>query len=158
MAPSTGLPANIKVDINVGRAPKRYPARPNPVTEIDCGELSSDEQLALAAHLNEALQGRAISLVKGDRIVFDNLSGDSTDCDTVEAAVKEFVSRRRDAEHFLVERRDDTLVVRSPDPIAASHRSRPKGLPPNIFACPFCPFVTPYQELYVVHYRSHGFT
>jgi len=75
----------------------------------------------------------------------------------VEVAVHDFIARRSNAAGYSVERRGDTIVVHSPDPGAASRKRRLEGLPPNLFKCPFCPFVTPYQELYVVHCRSHGF-
>jgi hypothetical protein len=125
--------------------------------EVDCSQISADEELALAAELNGALKGRAICFINHGKIVFDSLSAERLDADAVERAVRDFVARRNDAEHYSVERIDESILVRSPDPIAASHRRRIEELPPNVYKCPFCPFVTPYQELYVVHYRSHGF-
>jgi len=126
-------------------------------SEIDCTELTADEQLALAGEVTGALDGKGIALAKGRKIVLDNLSGADLDERTVEAAVSDFISRRKDASHYSVERAGDRIIVHSPDPIAASHSSRLQGLPPNLMKCPFCSFVTPYEELYVVHYRSHGF-
>jgi hypothetical protein len=116
-----------------------------------------DEELALAGEITESLRGAAIALPKGEKIVIDSITGPPPDVRLVEAAVEDFVRRRRDAADYSVEMRGDTIVVHSPDPIAASHRARPERLPPNLFKCPFCPFVTPYEELYVVHYRSHGY-
>jgi hypothetical protein len=49
-----------------------------------------------------------------------------------------------------------TLVVHSADPVAASQKRTTEKLPPNLFKCPFCSFVTPYEELYTVHTRLHG--
>ena len=124
--------------------------------QVDCKELSEDEQLALTGEITEAMKGQAISFVKGDKIVFDDLSDRPLDPAVIEAAVKDFVSRRRDHDLYSVDMTGDTIVVHSPDPMA-HHSRRTEKLPPNLFMCPFCPFVTPYQELYVVHYRSHGF-
>lgn len=125
--------------------------------QVDCNELTSDEELALTAELTEALKGKGMAFVKGRVIVFDDFGPSPLDEGAIESAVRDFISRRKDAQHYSCERRSDTLVVHSPDPIAAAKRRKPKGLPPNVYQCPFCPFITPYQELYVVHYRSHGF-
>ena len=125
--------------------------------EIDCEELTADERLALASSISEELAGAALALIKGDGIVFDSVGQGEVDPATVEAAVRRFVSRRRDAEHYSVEREGDRIIVRSPDPIAALHGRRQDELPPNVKKCPYCPFVTPYEELYTVHVRAHLF-
>jgi hypothetical protein len=125
--------------------------------EIDCTELTADEQLALAGELTESLGGKAIALPKGRRIVFDSVSGSAPDEGAIRAAVADFIARRKDSSHYSLEMESGDIIVRSPDPIAASHSKNVEKLPPNLLKCPFCPFVTPYEELYVVHYRAHGF-
>ncbi|HMD79214.1 MAG TPA: hypothetical protein VKF39_04440 [Nitrososphaerales archaeon] len=125
--------------------------------EIDCTELTGDEQLALAGEITGALGGKAIALPKGRKIAFDTVSGPAPDERAVEAAVADFLARRNDASHYSFEVEGDTIIVRSPDPLAASHSRGVERLPPNLMKCPFCGFVTQYEELYVVHYRSHGF-
>ena len=123
---------------------------------IDCHELTVDEQLALASSLSDQLQGRAIALVRDEDIVFDVMRGNDLDQGQIESLVKQFISRRKESEHYSVERKGETLVVHSADPLARG-RGRMEGrLPDNLLQCPFCPFVTPYQEAYVVHVRSHG--
>ncbi len=124
--------------------------------EIDCSELTADEQLALAGAITEALQGSGMAFVKGKMIALDALAGSPIDEKTVESAVGRFVARRQHSEWYSTERQGDRFIVHSADPVAAKRPSRPKGLPPNLYKCPFCPFVTPYEEAYVVHYRAHA--
>ena len=124
---------------------------------IDCSELTADEQLALAEAVTEGLAGRGLALVKDESIVLDDLSGGTLGVSQVEAVVSRFVSRRKDAKDYSVERDGDRLVVRSPDPLARSRGRKMAELPDNVLKCPYCPFVTPYQELYNVHVRAHGF-
>ena len=125
---------------------------------IDCHELTVDEKLALASEISDELAGVALALIKDGDIVIDQLGRGALDPGAVEAVVTDFVSRRVDASNYSVEREEDFIVVHSPDPIAAKHGRRQNRLPDNVKICPFCSFVTPYEELYVVHVRSHGFT
>ncbi len=124
---------------------------------MDCSELSMDEELALASEISDALEGKWVAVVKDEKIVFGPVMGGDLDEAVVESRIVNFIGRRKEHEFFSVERKGDTFFVHSADPIAAQeHRAQP-GLPPNVLKCPFCPFVTPYQEAYVVHTRSHGF-
>jgi len=125
--------------------------------EIDCSELTADEQLALAGEITEALGGKGIALPKGRMIVFDPLEGGGVDDRAVEEAVRDFLSRRKDSSRYSAERKGGKLVVHSPDPVAAGRSANLERLPPNLLKCPFCPFITTYEELYIVHCRSHGF-
>ena len=125
---------------------------------IDCGELTMDEELALAAAISDSLKGEGVALVNGEKIVFDSFREAQLDEKAIESVVKEFVAHRKVHEFYSVERVDDSLIVHSADPVAASRRRTTEKLPPNLLKCPFCSFVTPYQELYIVHTRSHGFT
>jgi len=124
---------------------------------IDCRELTVDEQLALASSLSDNLEGRAIALVRDADIVFDVMSGKALDEVQIEGLVRKFISKRSGSQHYTIERTGDTLVVHSADPLARG-RGRMEGrLPANLQQCPFCMFVTPYQEEYAVHVRSHLF-
>ena len=128
---------------------------------IDCRELTVDEEIALAAALSDGLEGRAFALVKDETIVFDSLQSPEPQKQEVEEVVREFLSKRRDAKHYSCEWAGTALVVHSADPLARSRGRKDSGqmLPPNLLKCPFsgCGFVTPYQELYAVHVRAHGF-
>jgi hypothetical protein len=124
---------------------------------IDCHEMTVDEQLALAGELTGGLQGRAVALVKGEEIVLDEISSEKVGPEEVEAVVQAFVSRRKDAEFYSTERDSAHIVVHSSDPLARGRGRKGGQLPPNLLQCPFCSFVTPYQEMYAIHVRSHGF-
>jgi hypothetical protein len=129
--------------------------------QIDCRELTVDEQLALAASLSDSFSGRALALVKDETIVFDLFHAPDPQRQEVEAVVSTFISGRKDSKYFSTTWDGPTLIVHSADPLARSHGRKDRGqmLPPNLMKCPFsgCGFVTPYQELYAVHVRSHGF-
>ena len=124
---------------------------------VDCHELTLDEQLALAGAITGGLGGRAVALIRDDDIVFDQLSGGPPDPQEIQKLVLDFVARRKDSQHYSVERDGDTVIVRSPDPLARSRGKKHPGLPENVLQCPLCAFVTPYQEMYDVHLRSHYF-
>ena len=126
--------------------------------KVDCRELTFNEQLALAAHLSDGFEGKAVALAKDEFIVLDVLEPPGPGEDEVEKLVKEFISGRRDSGDYSLEKSGDRLVVRSPDPLKASGERRTGFLPPNLKKCPFCGFVTQYDEMYTVHVRAHGFT
>lgn len=149
---------DIDVDVALAERSTSYlgAVAPSEMLKLDCAELTVDEQLGLAGALNERLGGRAIAFVKGKEIVLDPVS-DPPRADEVVSVVRDFVSRRKDGQHYSVEVTEGSIVVRSADPLARSRERKHPGLPPNLLQCPFCPFVTPYQEMYNVHFRSHGF-
>jgi hypothetical protein len=124
---------------------------------IDCSELTTDEQLALAEHITAGMNGAALALARGKDIVLDQLGKENLDLEEVEKVVRDFLARRKDAQYYSVELKDDRIIVHSADPVKAMSERKKPGLPGNLFKCPFCGFVTPYEEMYVVHYRSHGF-
>ena len=125
---------------------------------IDCHELTTDEELALASAISDALHGRGIALTRDKDIVIDSLLGTPPDFVEIEAMVRRFIGKRHDSAHYSVERMEDMLVIHSPDPIKAAHGRRTAQLPDNLMKCPFCGFVSPYEETYNVHLRSHGFS
>ena len=126
--------------------------------EVECAEMTVDEQLALASAISDGLAGSALALIKGSKIVLDEVSGRAAPEEVVRL-VRDFAARRKDPAEWSVEGAGGSIVVHSSDPLSRSRGRKDTGemLPDNLFKCPFCPFVTPYEELYVVHYRSHGF-
>jgi hypothetical protein len=128
------------------------------LVKVDCDEMSTDEQLALASAISDALSGRAIALVNNHTIELDVMSSPGPGTAEVERIVRGFVSKRKDARYYSLELDGDTIVVHTPDPVAGRRGQKPAGLPDNLKKCPFCGFVTPYDELYTVHVRAHGFT
>ena len=127
--------------------------------QVECKEMTLDDQLALAASISDGLEGRAIALVKDDKIVLDTMANTVT-TDEVLDIVRAFVSRRKDSQHYFVDLNGDDILVHTPDPLARSRGRKDSGqwLPDNLLKCPWsgCGFVTPYQELYAIHVRSHG--
>lgn len=124
---------------------------------VDCAELTADEKLALASEISDTLDGKAIALSQGDHIVLDQLTDEAVTVGSLQPIISDFLSRRREGEHYWSEVEGETIVVHSADPIAASHRKVENTLPPNLRQCPYCSFVTEYEEEYVVHTRSHLF-
>ena len=149
---------DIDVDINFDKDSNLATSPPgSPALDVDCSELSTDEELALAEHLTGFLSGRAVALVNNGKIVFDIISGSQLDAGEVETAVRDFIGRRNDSHLYSVERAGDSIVVHPPDPIASSRMRRPATMPPNVYQCPFCGFVTPYKEVYQTHSVIHYF-
>lgn len=124
---------------------------------IDCHELSADEKLALASEISDKLEGRILSLVKMGSIVFDQLSDQPVTIDVLEPIVRDFISRRKDGQYYSTTVVGDTIVVHSADPVAASRTKTENTLPPNLYQCSYCSFITQYEEEYTVHVRAHLF-
>ena len=134
--------------------------RPRPpeedMIEVDCREMTVDEQLALSGAITEGLAGRAVALEDGTKIVLDTVSG-KVPPQEVATMIRGFFSKRKDQGGYSLDVDGDKMVVHTPDPLARSRGRQHPGLPDNVYQCPFCGYVTPYEEVYVVHYRSHGF-
>ncbi len=126
--------------------------------EVDCSEMTLDDQLALASAISDGLGGRAVALVKDDKLALDTMSNKVT-VGEVADVVRSFVSKRKDAKDYSVETDGDEVKVHTPDPLARARGRKDTGqlLPDNLLKCPYCAYVTPYQELYDVHMRSHLF-
>jgi hypothetical protein len=126
------------------------------VIVIDCSELSADEKLALAAQISDDMSGSVFALVKGTNIVLDALTREKPELSEVKAVVADFISRRKDGSDYSMDVSEDQITVHSADPVAALRKRRQNELPPNLKQCPYCAFVTEYEELYTVHVRAHG--
>jgi hypothetical protein len=124
--------------------------------QIDCSEMTLDEQLALSSSISEGLQGRGVALVNGSKIVIDEIQG-KVSASEVLTLVRGFVSKRKDAKYYSVDAEGERFTVHTPDPLARNRGNKVAGLPDNLLKCPHCSFVTPFQELYNVHLRSHYF-
>ena len=126
--------------------------------QVDCSEMTFDDQLALASAISDGLGGRAVALVKDDKLMVDSISGTVAIAEVI-GIVKGFVSKRKDAEFYSVAADGDDVEVHTPDPLARSRGRKDSGerLPDNLMKCPWCGFVTPFEEMYTVHVRSHGF-
>ena len=118
--------------------------------------MTFDEQLALASAISDGLSGRGVALVKDQSLIIDPLS--KVNQEEVVQVVRNYVSKRKDADLFQIEAEGDSIVVHTPDPLARSRGKKDLGvrLPPNVLKCPYCGFITQYEEAYVVHTRAHG--
>jgi hypothetical protein len=96
------------------------------VIEVDCHEMTFDDQLSLASVISERLEGRAVALVKDDKLVLDMIS-EAVSVAEVPGAVNDFVLRRRDAQYYSVESDGDSIMVHTPDPLARSRGRKDSG-------------------------------
>jgi hypothetical protein len=126
---------------------------------IDCSELSADEKLALASQVSDSLEGIAVALVKGENIVLDELSDEKKpDLPVVKDIAVDFISRRKGGSVYSVEVVGEQIIVHSTEQVEATTKKKTQNqLPTNLHQCPRCAFVTPYEELLVVHERAHYF-
>jgi hypothetical protein len=111
--------------------------------------------LALASAFSESLEGSGLALIKGDDIVIDQLTGNRIEVERIVSIARAFTSKRKDSSLYSVEVDGDTVIVHSPDPVAALRKKTTNRLPPNVLQCPACGFITSSQEKYDFHLRSH---
>lgn len=123
--------------------------------EVDCSELSQEEQLALAASISDELQGKSLALVKGSSIVIDPISGPKLDIAQLVHFVERFVSKRKNVNYYDVERQEDKVVVHSSDPIAANRNRTQYRVAPGAYQCPACGLILPDEGKYQIHLRTH---
>jgi hypothetical protein len=123
--------------------------------KVDCSELTQDEQLALAASISDELQGRSLALVDGASIVIDRISGPKLDVAQLVHLVERFISRRKGANYYSVEKQEGKIVVHSPDPVAAKRTRTHYHVPPGAYQCPSCGLILPDEGRYQIHLRTH---
>ncbi len=123
---------------------------------VDCSQLTAHEKLELASRISDSFEGLAIALVKGESIVLDDLSKEKPEPSSVKKAVAGFVSKWKDAGHYTVELAGDRIIVHSSNRATAKEKAE-NTLPPNLKQCPYCAFVTQYEEQMTVHVRAHLF-
>jgi hypothetical protein len=120
--------------------------------EIDCREIP-DQVLALATYIGDRSDGVAVPLVKNDRIVFDEIVPGGLDLDATARSVGEFITENDLGCTLTVE--NEVVVVHSP--ILRKRSKNMNTLPPGLLQCPYCSYVTQYQEELTVHTRAHLF-
>jgi hypothetical protein len=122
---------------------------------VDCRDLSNDEKAALAGEISDELDGRAIALIKLNSIVFDRLDGSEVTPESILAAVSRFISERTGSVGYSYQLEGDVITVHATIPAHADKQIDRSQLPPNLMQCPYCSFITQYQEEYNVHLRAH---
>ena len=123
--------------------------------KIDCSELSGEVKLALAEAVSEGLRGSGIALLDGDFVAIDPLSGPGVSVARVQSVVKSYLSSRKDASTYRVENVGEHLAVRSSVAVPAKEKRVEDRLPPGLFQCPVCGFMTTSEEGYQDHLRMH---
>ena len=123
--------------------------------KVDCSELSGETKLTLAEAISEALGGSGIALLDGNGIAIDTLSGPDIGVDEIQSILKSYISGRKDASAYRVESDGKHLVVHSSVPVSAKEKRVEEKLPPGLFHCPVCGFVTTSEDGYHDHLRIH---
>ncbi len=123
--------------------------------KVDCSELSGKTKLALAEAISEGLNGSGIALLDGDKIAIDTLSGPDVVADRVQSILKSCISRMKDGSAYRVESDGEHIVVHSSVPATPQEKRVEDNLPPGLFQCPVCGYVTTSQDQYNDHMRIH---
>ena len=119
--------------------------------KVDCSELSGEVKLALAEAISEGLGGSGVALLDGDYVAIDTLSGPDIGAARVQSIVSSYLSTRKDASTYRVESDGQRVVVHSSAQVTAQQKRVEDKLPPGLFQCPVCGFVTTSEGAY--HYR-----
>ena len=123
--------------------------------KVDCSELSGEVKLALAEAISDGLGGSGVALLDGDYIAIDTLSGPEASASRIESIISSYLSRADDASAYRVEGDGKRLVVHSSLAVSAKEKKVRETLPPGLFQCPVCGFVTTSKDGYDDHLRMH---
>lgn len=123
--------------------------------KLDCSELSGETKLAVAEAISKGLNGMGVALLDGNYIAIDTLSGPDIGPDRVQSIVKSYISGRKDASAYEVESDGKHIVIHSSVPVSAREKHVEDRLPPGLFQCPVCGFVTTSEDAYHDHLRYH---
>lgn len=123
--------------------------------KVDCTELNGATKLALAEAISEGLGGKGVALLDGNDIAIDTLSGPEVGTAQIQSLVRSYLSGRKEGTVFGVEAEGNKIVVHSSVPVSAREKKVPEVLPPGLFQCPACGFVTTSQGQYDYHLRMH---
>jgi hypothetical protein len=125
------------------------------VIKVDCSELSGETKLAMAGAISEGLNGTGVALLDGNYIAIDTLSGPDIGTDRVQSILRSYISGRKDASAYRVESDSKHIVVRSSVPVSTQEKRIVDRLPPGLYQCPVCGFVTTSEDRYHDHLRIH---
>jgi hypothetical protein len=123
--------------------------------KVDCSELRGEVKLALAEAISEGLGGSGVALLDGDYVAIDALSGPDVGAARVQSIVSSYLSTRKDASAYRVESDGQRVVVHSSAQVTAQQKRVEDKLPPGLFQCPVCGFVTTSDDAYQYHLRMH---
>lgn len=123
--------------------------------KVNCSELSGKTKLALAEAISETLDGTGIALLDGNCIAIDILSGPDIGADQLQDILRSSISGLKDASAYRVEIDSKRIAVRSSVPASSDEKRVEEGLPPGLFKCTVCGFVTTSDQGYHDHLRIH---
>jgi len=123
--------------------------------KVDCSELSGETKLALAEAISEGLAGSGVALLDGDKIAIDTLSGPDVGADRIQSILTSYIARMKDGSAYRVENNGNHIVVHSSAPATPQEKRVEDRLPPGLFQCPVCGYVTTSQDQYDDHMRMH---
>jgi len=123
--------------------------------KVDCSELSGETKLAIAEAISNGLDGKGVALLDGNYVAIDTLSGPDVGADRVQFILKTYISGRKDASTYWVEGDSKHIVVHCSMVVPSKEKRVEERLPPGLFQCPVCGFVTTSEDSYHDHLRLH---
>ena len=123
--------------------------------KVDCSELSGETKLAIAEAISNGLNGTGVALLDGSYVAIDTLSGPDIGTDRVRSILQSFISGMKDASSYKIESDGKHIAVRSSVAVSAQEKRVEDRLPPGLFQCPVCGFVTTSEDGYHDHLRMH---
>ena len=123
--------------------------------KVDCSELGGETKLAIAEAISKGLNGTGVALLDGNYVAIDTLSGPEIGTDRVQSIMQSFISGRKDASAYKIESDGKHIVVHSSVTVSAQEKRVEDRLPPGLFQCPVCGFVTTSEDGYHDHLRIH---
>ncbi len=123
--------------------------------KVDCSELSGETKLAMAEAISNGLNGMGVALLDGKYIAIDTLSGPDVGADLVQSILRSYIDGRKDASAYRIESDGKHIVVHSSVSMSPQEKRVEDRLPPGLFQCPVCGFVTTSEDGYHDHLRIH---
>ena len=122
---------------------------------VDCSRFMRFE-LELAAYLSEKLDGSAIALVRDKDIIIDQIFGaDVASPSALVSAVDSFFVDRSIAGECSARLDGEKIVIFAPEGYAKAKDGEKSNLPPNVYQCAHCGYITQDETTYRLHERSH---
>jgi len=123
--------------------------------KVDCSELSGETKLDFAVAISNGLDGAGVALLDGNDIAIDTVSGPEIGAERVESILRSYISGREDASSYEVESDGQHITVHCSVPVSPQAKRVEDNLPPGLFQCPACGFVTTSEDGYKDHLRIH---
>ena len=112
-------------------------------------------KLAVAEAISTGLNGTGVALLDGNYVAIDTLSGPDIGADREQSILRSYISGRKDATEYTIEGDGKHVVVHSAASVPPKEKRVEERLPPGLFQCPVCGFVTTSEDGYHDHLRLH---